>query len=98
MNCIVCESEFVPNWTDQHGVAECAKCGATYTVVGFNGKTATEITFKDEFVAIVREYWNKTKRKTTFGLFISNAQRWKDHSVEMALFIDWLGVNYPEWL
>jgi len=71
--CVVCDTSLIFRWTDTHGVAVCAKCGAPYRVLHYENdkpidKTA-ECQLLPEWIVICRRYFAETKRMVDPGGF-----------------------------
>ncbi len=63
MKCIICEDMLAYEYTNLNGEVGCLICGATYTIE--NEKPVTNI--KDEFIPLLKEYWNKTHGHSGIG-------------------------------
>ena len=68
MTCKICDSKrlgFV--WTDRHGVGACINCNNSYRIYHYeNDKRVDkppECLVKEEWVPILRRYWEETKRR-----------------------------------
>lgn len=71
-DCLICREPVVFRWTDTHGVAQCSRCGAPYTIYHYDdGHKRLDqrplLMIKAEYIAPCREYWDEKKRPMPGG-------------------------------
>ncbi len=96
--CIVCGSTPVSyQWSDYSGEAMCRKCGTPYQLKWGTGEQQKESNYpycrlKPEFIAVLKEYYQETKRFTCLGWMMGGPQP------GYAAFVSWLKVHHSEWI
>ena len=95
--CVVCGSKFDGflgfEWTIFHGTAACKTCGVTYLLKDYNGRVDTICTMTEESIAIIKEYWEKTKHHMWFSYCETEQQISDSNAVKK-----WTMENYPQHL
>ena len=98
--CEVCGSEFLGSWTDFFGEKTCWTCGAPYQILAPSGAnpdaTYPHLNLSEEFIPVLREYWEKTKRRARVGRYV-RAQDYPGLVEERKEFVEWLRENHPEF-
>jgi len=101
MKCEVCDNEFVGTWTDFYGEQTCLTCGAPYQLLEPSGAkpglTYPCCCLKDEFIPILREYYQETKRRVRLGTFLL-PDDYPGLLEERKAFREWLQLKHAEWL
>ena len=73
LGCAVCDAELRFRWTDTHGVAVCANCGAPHRILHYDGNKRVEkppeCQLLPEWIAVSRRYFAETKRMVDPGGF-----------------------------
>ena len=94
--CVVCEQETTYRWSDYSGEAMCGHCGCTYQLKWGGEEREAEgnypyLNLKQEWVPILRDYYQKTKQFTYLGMTISGAGR-----DGLKAFYAWVDEHHPE--
>lgn len=95
--CVVCDSERIVSFTDLHGQADCVRCGTPYLLAGYNDRTETVCSLKDEALPLVRAYWTETRRSNGLGTYLSDEQysAGEDLAADRRAFTAWCDAH-PE--
>jgi len=94
--CVTCGySPVTYQWSDYSGEGMCTKCGTPYQLKWGSGEQTTEnnypyLNLKDEWVPIVREYYQATNNWTYLG------RGFKQPGINE--FIEWVKEHHPEML
>lgn len=101
MTCEICGNESkMFAWTDTHGVAQCLQCGTPYVLYHYEGEgnerrrieKEPEIAVRDEWVPLLREYWEKEHRTIPGGHSFPGGQEMASQADEEA-FSTWVDSN-----
>ena len=96
-DCVVCGTHLHRNWvwTDYHGEFECKECGMVYDMKGYRDVTETRCRLKAEEIPIIREYWEETKRRMPFGVYLKQTTI---QGEQIQAFNAWIKEKHPELL
>ena len=95
--CVVCEANpMTYQWSDYSGEAMCVRCGTPYQLKWGNDAQKAEgaypyLVLKQEWVPIVREYWQETGRFSCLGTMLGGAPGKRE-------FFDWVEKSHPEMM
>lgn len=94
-DCVVCGINLHRNWvwTDYHGEFECKDCGMVYDMAGYRDVVETRCRLKAEEIPIIKEYWEETKRKVPFGVYLKQT---KTQAELIQSFNIWIQEKHPE--
>lgn len=95
LSCSVCGGESW-SWTDLSGEAYCVKCGTPHQIKwGKDNRRGPNI--NEEFLAVIKEYYEKTKRGCGMGTFLIERD-YPDQLRDKKDFIAWIKENHPNWI
>jgi transcription elongation factor Elf1 len=93
--CLVCNN-INPgfNWSDLHGEAMCNVCGTPYQIVQYDNndkriEAEPKINIKDDWIDILREYWNETHQYIGLGVIMVKRD-YPECTKGRELFFNWL--------
>lgn len=101
MKCEVCGKENPAfAWTDTHGVAQCYQCGTPYVLYHYEGEgderrrveREPEITVRAEWIPLLREYWEQTRRIIPGGHSFQGGQELATRA-DAEAFNTWASAN-----
>jgi hypothetical protein len=99
--CLICDS-INPgfSWTDSHGVGQCFHCGAPYRIIHYDDKKnriekPPEITFKEEYIPLIREYFSAHQSRIPGGHSFPGGYELAT-SEESNKFNDWMEAKLKE--
>ena len=76
--CDICKSPLGVTWTDHHGIAQCAQCGAPYRIYHYEGEPKrrvdkpAELLLSGENLELARRFHSDTGRKlSAVGMALS---------------------------
>lgn len=93
--CVVCgTSPMTFQWSDFSGEGMCTQCGCAYQLKWGSDKQKQVGNYpycniKDEWIPILKEYWNETKKFVTHGRMMGGAQGVDE-------FYNWVKIKHPE--
>ena len=93
--CAICDAS-PPSyqWSDYSGEAMCMKCGCPYQLKWGSAKQKAEnrypyLKLAEEWIPIIRGYWQETHRWTCFGMMLGPAPGARE-------FNAWVKAKHPE--
>jgi ribosomal protein L37E len=97
--CEICGWESYVEWTDKHGEAECATCGAPYQILHYdeNNKRIekeSSLNIKEEYIPYLKQYWEEKNKYAPNGSFMGFRSKKQRQAYED--FNEWLNINYKE--
>ena len=101
--CLICENPLCFRWTDTHGVGACVRCGAPYTIYHYDNdkkrvEKPPEITIKDEWLPLIKKYWEENKRNCSPGSHNSPRSRYEEVATkeDFEVFHNWMDAHKDE--
>lgn len=95
--CIVCgASPMTFQWSDYSGEGMCTRCGCAYQLKWGSEEQQIEgkypyLNVKEDFISILREYWEETKSFVCHGRMMCRADG-------VAEFSTWVKEKHPEMM
>ena len=95
--CVVCDANPVTyQWADYSGQAMCTRCGTPYQLKWGSDEQQAEgaypyLDLKEEWVPIVREYWEETRLFACLGTMLGRAPG-------KSAFFAWVEKSHPEMM
>ena len=94
--CVICGESVGFNWSDQHGEGMCNRCGTPYQLLKEGKKIELELNIKEEWIPILKQYWNETHKYTGLGVILI-ARDYPECVEGTEKFYEWLD-KHPELL
>jgi len=94
--CIVCGNKLQCRWTDYNGEGVCLTCGTPYQLINGTDEQIKNNNYpycnlRNEWIPIVKEYFEETKKFTFLGTSFSE-------TTGSQAFAEWVKKNYPEMI
>lgn len=92
--CLICGEIPTYRWTDYSGEAICCNCGTPYQLKCGGDEKEKEgkypyLNIKDEWIPVLKEYWDETKKFTYNGTSFSEKTGLEE-------FHEWLKEKHPD--
>lgn len=103
-NCVICDEPLSFRWTDRHGVGACLTCNAPVLIYHYEGEgderrrvdKPPEFTVAEEWIPIVRKYWQETHSRAPNGCNIPGSSYEPCGYEEFERWRKWLAEHEDE--
>ncbi len=94
--CLVCDSQPIFAWTDQHGEGYCIRCGTPYQLINGilgEGETYPRVNIKLDAIPVLRRYWEETSRGNGLGTWLAHP---RSQGEDRVAFNEWCDEHPDE--